>query len=82
MDGTEAVCELVVKGFTDLGASNPQSVSRSFLLRETHYAGERFRCDSLQAVWWLGGDAVEFYDASGRLLKSLSLAGASGRKAA
>jgi hypothetical protein len=79
---TEAVSELVVKGFTDLGASSPQSTSRSLLLREGHYAGQRFSCDGFQAVWWLGGDAVEFYDASGRLLKSLNFAVTSGRAAA
>ena len=71
-----------MKGFTDLGASNPHSISRSHLLREGHYAGQRFSCDGFRAVWWLGGDAVEFYDGSGSFLRSLSLAGALGRKAA
>ena len=82
MDGTEAVYEVVVKGFADLGASSPQTASRSLLLREGHFAGQRFRCDGFQAVWWLGGDAVEFYDATGNLVKTLTLVTQSARKAA
>ncbi len=84
MDPTqaEAVYELVVRGFTDLGASDPRCISRSLLLQDMHYAGQTFRCDGWRAVWLVGGETVEFYDTTGNLVKSLSLVTEVARKAA
>ena len=36
---TEAVHEVVVQGFAELGASDPRCVTRSILLKDTYYAG-------------------------------------------
>ena len=43
----DAVYELVVQGFADLGAPTLKCVSRSFLLRNLCYAGQVFRCEEL-----------------------------------
>jgi hypothetical protein len=84
MDATqaEAVYGLVVQGFAELGASNPRYISRAFLLKDGHYAGQAFRCDGWRAVWLIDGDAVEFYDATGNLVKTPRLASEVTRKAA
>jgi hypothetical protein len=79
----DAVYELVVRGFADLGASDPKSISRSILLRNTCYAGQVFRCEGWRAVWLIDGNSVEFYDATGTPAKSVDLtAEATNRKAA
>jgi hypothetical protein len=79
---TEAVYELVVRGFAELGASDPRCMSRSLLLRDLCYAGQAFRCEGWRAVWLIDGDSVEFYDATGNQVKTLSLAAEAARKAA
>ncbi len=79
---TEAVYELVVRGFADLGAPDPRCVSRSLLLHGMHYAGQEFRCDGWRAVWLVGGETIEFYDAAGNLAKSVSLVTEAARNAA
>ena len=78
---TEAVYELVVQGFTELGASDPRCISRGFLLKDRHYVGQTFRCDGWRAVWLIDGDSVEF-SATGNLVRTLRLAAEVARKAA
>jgi hypothetical protein len=84
MDTTQAdvIYELVVQGFTELGASDPRCLSHSFLLRDMLYAGQVFRCESWQAVWLLDGETVKFYDAAGNLVKTLTVVAEVARKAA
>jgi len=79
---TDAVYELVVQGFAELGASDPRCIRRTFLLKDTHYAGQAFRCEGWRAVWLIDGDSVEFYDVTGNLVKTLSLAAEAVRQAA
>ena len=69
----DAVYQLVVQGFADLGASDPKCISRSILLRNLCYAGQVFRCEGWSAVWLIDGDSVEFFDATGKLAKSVKL---------
>ena len=71
----EAMYQTVMQGFSDLGASNPQCVSRSMLLRNMFYVGQVFRCEGWSAVWMIDGNSVEFRDAAGKLVRTLSLAG-------
>jgi hypothetical protein len=78
----DAVYELAARGFAELGASDPQCISRSFLLKNVLYAGQVFRCERWQAVWMSDGETVEFFDAAGRLVRTLSLVTEVARKAA
>jgi hypothetical protein len=84
VDETQAdvVYELAVQGFTELGASDPKCISRSFLLRNMCYTGQRYRCEGWQAVWLLDGETVEFHDAAGNPVKTLTLVTEVARKAA
>ena len=84
MDATQAlaVYELVAKGFAELGVSDPRSISRSFLLRDSCYAGQVWRCEGFQAIWFLDGPSVEFQDAAGSQVKTLSPVPEVERKAA
>ena len=78
----DAVYELVLRTFTELGVSNPRCISRSFLLRDSCYAGQLWRCEGFQAVWLLGRETVEFRDSAGNPVKSASLVAEITRKAA
>jgi hypothetical protein len=84
MDATQADAfyDLVTKGFAELGGADPKGINRSLLLRGSCYAGQVFRWDGWRAVWLIGGETVEFYDAAGKLVRSASLAAQGERKAA
>jgi hypothetical protein len=76
MDVTQAdsVQQLVAMVFAELGVLEPKFISRSFLLRDMHYAGQVFRCEGWQAVWLTDGNSVEFFDAAGNRVRSVGLA--------
>ena len=78
----DAVYDVVTSGFVQLGASDPKCISRSFLLRELCYAGQVWRCEGWKAVWWLGSDTVEFFDATGNPVSTLAIAAETTRRAA
>ena len=78
----DAVYELVLRTFAELGVSDPRCISRSFLLRDSCYAGQVWRCEAWQAIWLLDGDSVEFQDAAGNRVKTLSLVPEATKKAA
>lgn len=62
---------LLAKTFAELGAIGP--VVRSLLLRDRFYAGQKFRCEGVQAVLLAGGNEITFYDEGGTLLKTVIL---------
>lgn len=78
----DAVYQLVSRAFADMGVSDPRCISRSFLLRDSCYAGQVWRCEGFQAVWLLDGSSVEFLDATGNAVSSASLVAEATKKAA
>lgn len=84
MDESQAdiVYELVVKGFTDLGVSDPRLINRSFLLKQGLYAGQVWRCEGWQAIWLFDGSSLEFSDSTGNKVKAVPLIIEESRKAA
>ena len=80
--GSDQLHHRVVEGFRALGAGDPEAVSRSILLRESRFAGQRYRCEDLQAVWLVGEDVLHFYDGDRNLLRTVSLEGEPMKKAA
>ena len=48
-------------------------MSRTLLLCDREFIGQRFRCEGFQAVLLAGGGVVEFYNQAGVLLKTISL---------
>ena len=82
MPKVDAIYDLVVRGFTELGASNPKCIGRSFLLKDMNYAGQVWRCEDWKAVWWLGAETIQFFDAAGNPVTTLTLVPDVARKAA
>jgi hypothetical protein len=63
--------QLLAKTFAELGATGP--MIRTVLLRDRHFAGQKFRCEGFQAVLPVGSVEIAFYDEGGNLLKTVSL---------
>jgi len=63
--------DLLEKTFAELGASGP--MIRTILLRDRHFAGQRFRCGGFQAVWLAGESEIVFYDEGGTPVKAIRL---------
>lgn len=75
-----SVQQLVAQTFAQLGASAP--IIRTILLKDRFFAGHKFRCGALQAVWWTGKDVIEFHDQGGKLLTAIPLEAGETKKAA
>ena len=67
----DPISQQVARGFVDLGASNPPTITRTLLLREGQFAGHRFRCGSMQAFWWTERQELEFRDEAGQTLRTI-----------
>ncbi len=67
----ELLDQLLVNTFAELGVAGP--MTRTFLLRDREFVGQRFRCERLQAVMLAGEKEITFYDETGRMVKSVSL---------
>lgn len=67
----DALYELIATGFAELGVSDPRCLSRTFLLRNMQYAGQRYRCGDWQAVWLIDSNTADFYDAAGNHVNTL-----------
>ncbi len=66
-----SVHELVVKTFSELGASEP--VIHTILLKDCRFGGDKFRCDGMQALWAADSDVIEFYSEEEKLLKTVAI---------
>ena len=71
VDTTDLLHELLERTFAELGATGP--MIRTILLGDRQFAGQKFRCGGLQAVWLVDGDEIAFYEDGGALLKTIGL---------
>jgi hypothetical protein len=69
---SDSLDQLLAKNFTELGASEA-SPTQTILIKDRYFVGHRYRCGELQAVVLAGATVIEFYDKTGRLLKSVGL---------
>jgi len=69
----EAVQEVVANNLAELGVQDPACVVHTFLIRDGFFAGHKFRCEGICAVWPIGTGCVEFRDEDGKLIKTVSL---------
>jgi hypothetical protein len=78
----EPTFQFVADNFLELGALCPKLVTRTTLLQNGLFVGQRFRCGALSATWLAESGLIEFHGANGELLRTVSLAAATGNKAA
>ena len=64
----------VLAGFRELGAPDLESISRTILLRDGFYAGQKFLCGDMVAIVPVGGEEVAFFTGDGGLRKTIRLA--------
>ena len=69
----DRVHDLIVGGFKELGADEPERITRNVLFRDLFFVGQLFLCGNIQAVLLADGDGIKFYDRRGTLLKTVSL---------
>ena len=79
---TDSVREMVVRTFRGYGASDADiaGLRDTLLIRDGRYCGRSFRTPNLMAMCL--GSFVQFYDAEGELLGSVTLGETRQRKAA
>jgi hypothetical protein len=64
---------LIVAGFKELRADEPERITRMVLVKDLFFVGQRFLCGNIQAVLLADDDEIKFYDGQGTLLKTVSL---------
>jgi len=69
----DRIHQVVVDGFRSLGATNPEAVSRTILLRDGWLLGHRFLCEGFQAIHRAGSGEIAFYDNQGKLLETVPI---------
>ena len=70
---TDAIYDLIVAAFSELGATNTKAVRRTILVRDNRFVGQRFCCGDLQAILLDDGSPIECYGPGGQLLKTVIL---------
>ena len=61
----------VLEGFRELGVPDLQSISRTILLRDGFFAGQKFLCGDMVAIVPAGGEEVAFFAGDGGLRKTI-----------
>ena len=69
-------------GLSELGMPDLVCRGTTYLIRDGHCAGRRLLFDGVQAIWLIAENVVQFHDDEGRILKSVQVESASGKKAA
>jgi hypothetical protein len=64
--------EALVGAFAELGAGH-EAVSRTLLLDQRHFVGHCYRCGAYRAIWKPGSPTIDFFDAQGRAVRTVSL---------
>ena len=74
--------QAIAAGLSELGMPDLVCRSTTFLVRDGHCVGQRLLFDEVQAVWLMAENVVQFYDESGRMLKSVEVGAAERKEAA
>ena len=78
-----SISDVVTAAFEQLGISPPpETLLHTFALAEGRLVAHKFRYEGGYAVWLVGSNRVDCYDASGSLLQSVGLDVAGRRTAA
>ena len=80
MTRLDSIQQVVVETFAELGQVAPTEVVPTIFIRDEAFAGCRFQCEGMEAVWRAGGNVVAFFNERGNLLKAVRAG--SGQRAA
>ncbi len=71
----DQVRRLAVEGLRELGLADAEGgrIQESVLIRGGYYAGRRFSCSGISALWIADQGKVSFRDDHGRLLKTIAV---------
>ncbi len=78
----DAIESIIAEGLRRFGADNPRAARRTIILRNGHFAGQRFDCPGVSAVLPPNGEAIEFRGPGGDLMEMVPIGEDSARKAA
>ena len=76
----QSIHDLTTATLSELGLPAPTNIIQTMLMHDGYFVGWKLRYDSGHAVLHTGGNAIEFYDEQGTLLKTVGL-GAEGAAA-
>jgi hypothetical protein len=81
MGVSASIHELVVATLSELGMPTPVEIIQTMLMKDGYFVGYKFRYDGGHAVLQAGGNAIEFYDERGKLLRTAAIKGNEGAAA-
>jgi hypothetical protein len=73
--------EAIAAGLSQLGMPDLPCRRTTFLIRDGNCAGQRFLFDGLQAIWLIAENVIQFYDETGRMLRTVEARAAEGEAA-
>ena len=72
MDQALSIHEQAVETFADLDIPVVSEMVSTILIRDGPFIGHRFRYQSARAIRFAGGSIIEFYNETGKLLKTIT----------
>lgn len=79
---TDRIRQAVDASLAELGLADLRCLGARFLVEDGFYVGRRFLFDGLEADWSIAENRIDFFDAQGRLVKSVALGDAQVDRAA
>jgi hypothetical protein len=75
MDRPKSIHDAVAATLDDMGLCDDSgSLTRTILLRDRHFVGQKYRFDGGYAAWIAATNMIEIYGDNGKLLKTVALA--------
>lgn len=71
----EQVRQLVARVFREFGVpvNNSLCLNETLLVKRRRYVARTYRAEGLMAMWLLRAGIVQFYDAQGKMLRTVNL---------
>lgn len=69
----QEVREIVIHTLLELGARRPHLLRETILIDRGRYLGRSYHLGRLEAVWYVEAGLLRFFDAQGRILRTINL---------
>jgi hypothetical protein len=69
----QSLQERVAATLSEFGLPAPTNIIQTILMKDRYFVGWKFRYDGGYGVLPIGGNAIEFYDERGTLLKKVAM---------